>query len=395
MKAKKLLIALTVFLLSIGTASAQSVRGDVNNDGVVNVADITELVNIIMSSSTTPGNDPVVEPVGETYYYWIGTSKPSTANNFHATSTTTFTTLAEALASNKSISVSANSWGVVLLPSSWKANADDLVLWDNNNSKMYTLAKKTTDIANHDYFESKVKIQDATTIYLKKKSDVQGQAKATDPQPQQEPQQEQPTVTPDPQPSNPVATGNSYAEYTGVNGIGIVLHNNTGQTIKFSGKFKPYIKGSNYTAWSSDASQEQELEIHLQKPDSYAGGWPHWYTNPFTLAPGATLERTYTHATLYNGTGVEGVVNEVPISIDNYVGKYFMAVDKTDGAGNIQILAVKLGQSIYNTVKAKLENTPTMLHIQPMKASDAQIRKGYTYHFIIDKYTPDSRYQVQ
>ena len=42
-------------------------RGDVNGDGKVDLADVTELVNIILSNSTAPT---------VTYYWYVGKSVP-------------------------------------------------------------------------------------------------------------------------------------------------------------------------------------------------------------------------------------------------------------------------------------------------------------------------------
>ncbi len=47
----------------------EPLRGDVNGDGKVDLADVTELVNIILSNSTAPA---------ATYYWYLGTEKLTT-----------------------------------------------------------------------------------------------------------------------------------------------------------------------------------------------------------------------------------------------------------------------------------------------------------------------------
>ncbi|MBR1788862.1 MAG: hypothetical protein IJ762_06725 [Bacteroidaceae bacterium] len=73
MKTKKLFLMAAMLLASV-CAFAQSgnnepLRGDVNGDGKVNIADVTELVNIILNKNTPA---PQV-----TYYLYMGTTKPT------------------------------------------------------------------------------------------------------------------------------------------------------------------------------------------------------------------------------------------------------------------------------------------------------------------------------
>ena len=69
----KLLFLLAAMLLMSVSAFAQSdepLRGDVNGDGKVDVADITAIIAII-KNNTQPET---------TYYWYVGTSKPTTLN---------------------------------------------------------------------------------------------------------------------------------------------------------------------------------------------------------------------------------------------------------------------------------------------------------------------------
>lgn len=74
MSTKKLFLMAAMLLASV-CAFAQSVnneplRGDVNDDGKVDIADVTELVNIILNKPT-----PQV-----TYYWYVGTTQPTAEN---------------------------------------------------------------------------------------------------------------------------------------------------------------------------------------------------------------------------------------------------------------------------------------------------------------------------
>ncbi len=76
MKTKKLFMLLAVVLLSSASAFAQeseTLKGDVNEDGVVDVADINAVIEIMKAGGGT------VEPT--TYYFSIGTT-PVTADNY-------------------------------------------------------------------------------------------------------------------------------------------------------------------------------------------------------------------------------------------------------------------------------------------------------------------------
>ena len=185
--------------------------------------------------------------------------------------------------------------------------------------------------------------------------------------------------------TNCSASDNSFATNDGAsNGITFRLINKTGKYICFSGKFKPYVKQGDYNKWTSDASAEKELETHICGPDSKAGGWPHWYENPYTLAPDQALEFTLKEITIYQGTGTEGVIKTKKQSLDTYTnGKWhFMSVDK----GN-SIPAVKLGHGTKDK-----HNSAWLVRVRPIKSSDCLVQKGKKYNMIIysaDTSSPD------
>lgn len=77
----KRILLITVMLLTSVCTFAQSgnnepLRGDVNGDGKVDLADVTELVNIILSNSTAPT---------VTYYWYVGQTNPSTMSSISGT----------------------------------------------------------------------------------------------------------------------------------------------------------------------------------------------------------------------------------------------------------------------------------------------------------------------
>ena len=184
MKAKRLFIVLAAMLLSIGNISAQSL-GDVNKDGKVDEKDVAALATYILSAGSgnnqaNVNSDQKVDvaditalinliKTANTQYFWFGTIKP-TATNYTSKQgiVTTIKSLDEAL--EQHISVTEKQYGVILCPSSWNVNADDIVVQDNTNGTIYLMKKVSTDIPNHDVFQTIAKIRTSTTIYLRKKT---------------------------------------------------------------------------------------------------------------------------------------------------------------------------------------------------------------------------------
>ena len=75
-------ILLFFMLLWAGFSSAQSLKGDVNGDGVVNVADVTEIVGIILNG----GDDRAVDLGLSVRWasYNVGASAPEEAGGYYA-----------------------------------------------------------------------------------------------------------------------------------------------------------------------------------------------------------------------------------------------------------------------------------------------------------------------
>ena len=75
MKTKKLFLMAAMLLMSVCTFAQDNntpLKGDVNEDGVVNAADIVALVNIIMNGGGTSGET--------IYYYYVGWTLPTESN---------------------------------------------------------------------------------------------------------------------------------------------------------------------------------------------------------------------------------------------------------------------------------------------------------------------------
>lgn len=127
---------------------------DVNLDGVVNVADIVAIINIIEKASDTGSGSG---------YFWLGNTLP-TANTFPtlggkevAGIVTTYTSLDDAMAKASRV-YSANEYAVVLYPSSW-GTKEGLVFYDAANKKYYKIKKKDlSDFPDYTYYESEKRL---------------------------------------------------------------------------------------------------------------------------------------------------------------------------------------------------------------------------------------------
>lgn len=330
-------------------------------------------------------------------YFGLTVSKPMKSNyttgpaGMPSFVTTDYKSLDDVIKAEPSLTIRDNDYGVIYYPESW--GTKELVVQDKQGGFIYTLNKiASLDVPGYVAFQTKNKIQVGGEIYVR----TMDAAKAKFPDAVVDPE---PIHIPDPiDPVDPVVdpiippTNNaSYATSDGpANGFRITITNNSGQTVKFSGKCKLYVKQGNNNAWSADASAEKELPAHINDPDDTSDGWPHWYKNNYTLVQGQSWT--------YDVTVLKDYVTATPtiLSVDYYAnGTWsFMTVDKMAGS-LLLIPAVKLGQCVYDTEKKKLTNTSSLLHLSPMNRNDAKVQKGKHYHFIIDKYTPKAKYILQ
>lgn len=175
-------------------------------------------------------------------------------------------------------------------------------------------------------------------------------------------------------------------------GFRIIMYNKTSVNIEFSNKFNMYTLPTNQTSWHTEA---EALPLHFGKYDNASGGYSHWYSNPHKLAPNEKYKCEYHDSVIdYCGTGVDGVVNENQISIDKYVGQYFVQTDNDvydwneggNAAGGIP--GIKLG---YYSESAN-SNASGLLYVQPLADGYNKIEKGKTYHLVITKAHTNSKY---
>ena len=154
------------------------------------------------------------------------------------------------------------------------------------------------------------------------------------------------------------------------NGITIRLHNNTGQDVRFSGKFQMYIQES-----------DTELDLHFSAPTNTSDGWPHWESNPYILKAGDTKEFKITELNHYYGDGSK--VTHVQESLNGYYNKHFRTADTAEWPNGIP--AVKLGVYAMDRAKDKGSTGPAMIHVRPLPSNNCQIKKGGVYDLYLDK----------
>ena len=123
---KNLLVSITAMLLMCVSAFAQSgetpLKGDVNEDGTVDVADINAIIKIMKDAGGTSG---------ETVYYWYtGTTLPDSTNiNSIATETLTAKPTTWTAANPKSIAATNNTGSSTYIyycfPTDWNVTVLD------------------------------------------------------------------------------------------------------------------------------------------------------------------------------------------------------------------------------------------------------------------------------
>lgn len=182
MRKMRFLTVLAAILLSCGIANAQTVKGDVNNDGNLNVLDVKAAADSIMDGKTSGLADvnedqkvnaadvvTVVNLIEGASYFYLGTQEP-TSENFTTLGgfTTMYESLDKVLKDAPSLSIEHNERGYLLCPTSW--DAKDLVLQNYDDGEFFELTKTETDISGYTLFKTKEVEGGAVTTALKTKA---------------------------------------------------------------------------------------------------------------------------------------------------------------------------------------------------------------------------------
>ena len=144
---KRIFMLLAVVLLVSASAMAQSgnnsqLKGDVNSDGSVDVADIVSVIDLIQKGQGT----------GEAGYFYLGTTKP-TAENFTtlAGAVATYTSIDEAVGTK--VSVAAGETLYMLCPTSWM-KTKDVALEDGGDETVNFSKKDAATISGYSIYET-------------------------------------------------------------------------------------------------------------------------------------------------------------------------------------------------------------------------------------------------
>ncbi|MBR2153948.1 MAG: hypothetical protein IJ901_04960 [Bacteroidaceae bacterium] len=156
MKVKKFFFMLAAMLLTSVCAMAQSnnttpLKGDVNGDGAVDVADIVAVIDVMAK--------------GEAGYFYFGTTQPTAANYTSLPSAiSTYTSIAEA--NGASVNVTAGQTVYLLCPASW-VEEKSVELEDNDgNSINFSEEKDFVTISGYVIYTA-IALNTSKTISLK------------------------------------------------------------------------------------------------------------------------------------------------------------------------------------------------------------------------------------
>lgn len=167
MRKIRFLIMMAAMLLSCGIANAQgseatdgqttTLKGDLNEDGRVNAADVTILVGIIMNTD----------------YFLLGTDTEMPNRSNYTTLggvVTTYKSIDDVLKAAPKVSLKVDQRGTLLCPESWEVT--DLVLQNEGNGTSYALNAADTDISGYNLFQTE-KVADEAEYVLKTKAEAE------------------------------------------------------------------------------------------------------------------------------------------------------------------------------------------------------------------------------
>lgn len=174
---------------------------------------------------------------------------------------------------------------------------------------------------------------------------------------------EPPTPTPDPDPPTPpTPTGDdSYAEYTGGNGIRFILHNNSGVEARFSGAVVLNLS-KNPNDW--DNSTQAKAHIYGLTLD--------YKTNEIIIPSGGTFESPEV-------TAIEGIY--MP-AVDFTDGSWYLMNSMTGVAGHPVFLYTRE----YSRSRKEVSGSNHMYAATP--TVNTKLQRGYTYHLNVNWVNP-------
>ena len=153
---QKILMLLAAVLLGSASAFAQSgnsesLKGDVNGDGRVDVADITAVVDIVMK--------------GEAGYFYLGTTQP-TAENYQSLPGVVASYMSISEASGATASVAAGETLYMLCPAGWMKGGNVIIEDEDGNSVSFSDDVDNVTISGYAIYKTQI-WNDAATITLK------------------------------------------------------------------------------------------------------------------------------------------------------------------------------------------------------------------------------------
>ena len=171
-----------------------------------------------------------------------------------------------------------------------------------------------------------------------------------------------PTVEPQPEPE-------PEPEQPAFKGIRIVFKNQTGQDIRFSGKFLPY------------SQEDTEAMNFYLCPPNVVDDYCHWAENCYSLKKGDTMTFEFPELKKYTANHGKLITTKVPLS--TVYGKHFRIADSAAWPGGIP--AIKFGVRSYGRNDGGTGTGAAMIHAKPIPESNCLIKEGGVYEVILDK----------
>ena len=152
-------------------------------------------------------------------------------------------------------------------------------------------------------------------------------------------------------------------------GIKIIFNNQTGQDIRFAGKFLPYNQEST-----------EAMNFYLCAPN-VVDDYCHWSENCYQLKKGEKMTFEFTELTSYTANKGKLITKKVPVS--TVYGKHFRTSDSAAWPSGIP--AIKFGVYSYGRNDNGKGTGAAMIHAKPISENNCLIKEGGIYEVILDK----------